>query len=71
MGRPNVGKPSLLNSLAGSGCSVISDTPGTTRDPVDGVLELDGREWVFVDTAGTKRCTKQTVGADYYSVLHA
>lgn len=71
VGRPNVGKSSLLNSLAGSGRSVVSDTPGTTRDPVDEVLELDGKEWVFVDTAGIKRRIKQTVGADYYSVLRA
>lgn len=71
VGRPNVGKSSLLNSLAGSGRSVVSDVPGTTRDPVDEVLEIDGKEWVFVDTAGIRRRVKQTVGADYYSVLRA
>ncbi|MDD7541575.1 MAG: ribosome biogenesis GTPase Der [Mobiluncus porci] len=69
VGRPNVGKSSLLNSLAGSGRAVVSEVPGTTRDPVDEVLELEGKEWVFVDTAGIRRRIKQTVGADYYSVL--
>ena len=69
VGRPNVGKSSLLNSLAGSGRVVVSEVPGTTRDPVDEVLELDGQEWVFVDTAGVRRRIKRTVGADYYAVL--
>lgn len=69
VGRPNVGKSSLLNSLSGLGRAVVSDVPGTTRDPVDEVLELDGQQWVFVDTAGVRRRVKRTVGADFYSVL--
>lgn len=69
VGRPNVGKSSLLNALSGAGRAVVSEVPGTTRDPVDEVLELDGQQWVFVDTAGVRRRVKRSVGADYYSVL--
>lgn len=69
VGRPNVGKSSLLNVLTGKGRSVVSEIPGTTRDPVDEVVELDGKQWVFVDTAGVRRRIKRSVGADYYAVL--
>ena len=48
---------------------VVNEVAGTTRDPVDEVLELDGRRWVFVDTAGIRRRVKQARGADYYAVL--
>ncbi|QQM66567.1 bifunctional cytidylate kinase/GTPase Der [Actinomyces weissii] len=69
VGRPNVGKSSLLNSLAGAQRVVVNELAGTTRDPVDEVLDLDGRKWVFVDTAGIRRRVRQTRGADYYAVL--
>lgn len=69
VGRPNVGKSSLLNSLAGSQRVVVNELAGTTRDPVDEVLEIDGRQWVFVDTAGIRRRVRQSRGADYYAVL--
>ena len=69
VGRPNVGKSSLLNSIAGSERVVVNELAGTTRDPVDEVLELDGRQWLFVDTAGIRRRIRQTRGADYYAVL--
>lgn len=69
VGRPNVGKSSLLNSIAGSERVVVNETAGTTRDPVDEIIELDGRRWVFVDTAGIRRRIRQTRGADYYAVL--
>lgn len=69
VGRPNVGKSSLLNSIAGSQRVVVDETAGTTRDPVDEVIELDGRRWVFVDTAGIRRRIRQVRGADYYAVL--
>lgn len=69
VGRPNVGKSSLLNSIAGSTRVVVNELAGTTRDPVDEVLELDGRQWVFVDTAGIRRRVRQARGADYYAVL--
>ncbi|MBR5951303.1 MAG: ribosome biogenesis GTPase Der [Actinomycetaceae bacterium] len=69
VGKPNVGKSSLLNYLAGSERVVVSEVAGTTRDPVDETLEIDGRPWVFVDTAGIRRRVKQTRGADYYASL--
>lgn len=69
VGRPNVGKSSLLNSIAGSQRVVVDETAGTTRDPVDEIVELDGRRWVFVDTAGIRRRIRQVRGADYYAVL--
>ncbi len=69
VGRPNVGKSSLLNSIAGRERVVVNETAGTTRDPVDEIIELDGRQWVFVDTAGIRRRVKQSRGADYYAVL--
>ena len=55
VGRPNVGKSSLLNALAGATRVVVNELAGTTRDPVDELIELDGRSWWFVDTAGIRR----------------
>ena len=55
IGRPNVGKSSLLNKLAGQERAVVDDVPGTTRDPVDELIEFGGRDWWFVDTAGIRR----------------
>ncbi|CAM2877920.1 bifunctional cytidylate kinase/GTPase Der [Actinomyces slackii] len=69
VGRPNVGKSSLLNAIAGAERVVVNETAGTTRDPVDEIIELEGRKWVFVDTAGIRRRVKQSRGADYYAVL--
>jgi len=69
LGRPNVGKSSLLNSLAGAERVVVHETAGTTRDPVDELIELDGRPWWFVDTAGIRRRVHQTTGADFYASL--
>lgn len=69
VGRPNVGKSSLLNALAGTERAVVHDMAGTTRDPVDEVVELDGRLWSFVDTAGIRRRVHKTKGADYYASL--
>ena len=69
VGRPNVGKSSLLNTLAGSERVVVDSVPGTTRDPVDEQIELRGRPWWFVDTAGIRRRVHQTVGADFYASL--
>ena len=62
VGRPNVGKSSLLNALAGGERVVVNELAGTTRDPVDELIELDGRSWWFIDTAGT-------TGADYYASI--
>ncbi|NHC47055.1 ribosome biogenesis GTPase Der [Motilibacter sp. K478] len=69
VGRPNVGKSSLLNALAGEERVVVDATAGTTRDPVDELIELGGRDWRFVDTAGIRRRVHQTAGADYYASL--
>ena len=69
VGRPNVGKSSLLNKLAGHERALVDAEAGTTRDPVDSLIELDGREWRFVDTAGLRRKVKEAKGAEYYSSL--
>ncbi len=69
LGRPNVGKSSLLNKLAGSERVVVDAVAGTTRDPVDEMVELGGREWRFVDTAGIRRRARQSSGTDYYATL--
>jgi GTP-binding protein len=69
LGRPNVGKSSLLNKLAGAERVVVDAVAGTTRDPVDELIELGGREWRFVDTAGIRRRAHQSSGTDYYATL--
>lgn len=69
LGRPNVGKSSMLNKLTGTDRVVVDSVAGTTRDPVDEVVELGGREWRFVDTAGIRRRVHQTRGADFYASL--
>ncbi|MFQ6172391.1 ribosome biogenesis GTPase Der [Oryzobacter sp. R7] len=69
LGRPNVGKSSMLNKLAGSERVVVDNVAGTTRDPVDELIELRGRTWRFVDTAGIRRRVHQTRGADFYASL--
>jgi GTPase len=69
LGRPNVGKSSLLNKLAGHQRSLVDSVAGTTRDPVDELIELGGVTWRFVDTAGIRRRFKENQGADYYAAL--
>ena len=69
IGRPNVGKSSLLNKVAGSERVVVDSVAGTTRDPVDELVEIAGRQWRFVDTAGIRRRVHQTRGADFYASL--
>jgi GTPase len=69
VGRPNVGKSSLLNRLAGQERALVDAQAGTTRDPVDSLVELGGRAWRFVDTAGLRRRVKEAKGAEYYSSL--
>ena len=71
VGRPNVGKSTLLNKLLGEDRVLVSETPGTTRDPIDAVVEMDGEPFRVVDTAGIRRAPKWGEGADYYSVLRA
>ena len=71
LGRPNVGKSSLLNSLLGSERVIVSERAGTTRDPVDTELELDGRRVVLVDTAGLRRRGKVAGTVGYYAQLRS
>jgi len=69
IGRPNVGKSSLLNALAGENRSIVDDVAGTTRDPVDELIEFGGSIWKFIDTAGLKKRANQASGTDYYASL--
>ncbi|MBT1171828.1 bifunctional cytidylate kinase/GTPase Der [Bifidobacterium sp. MA2] len=69
VGRPNVGKSSLLNQLAHEERTVVNDLAGTTRDPVDEIIDIDGEDWLFIDTAGIKRRQHKLQGAEYYSSL--
>jgi len=69
IGRPNVGKSSLLNKLAGERRVLVDEVAGTTRDPVDELIELGGVTWRFVDTAGIRRRSHQSQGADFYAAL--
>ena len=69
LGRPNVGKSSLLNKAAGEERVVVNDLAGTTRDPVDEQVEIAGRVWTFVDTAGIRRRVHLQQGADFYASL--
>lgn len=69
VGRPNVGKSSLLNQLAKQERSVVNDLAGTTRDPVDEIVDIDGEDYLFIDTAGIKRRQHKLSGAEYYSSL--
>jgi GTP-binding protein len=69
LGKPNVGKSSLLNRLAGQSRVVVDDVAGTTVDPVDEVIALGGQDWVFVDTAGIRRRHKESSGHEFYAIL--
>jgi GTP-binding protein len=69
VGRPNVGKSSLLNRLTGEDRAVVDPVAGTTVDPVDSLVEIDGEIWRFVDTAGLRRRVAHASGAEYYASL--
>jgi GTP-binding protein len=69
LGRPNVGKSSLLNKAAGSERVVVNELAGTTRDPVDELVDIAGTTWRFVDTAGIRRRVHLQQGADFYASL--
>ena len=71
VGRPNVGKSSLLNRLAGADLAIVDPTPGTTRDTVDSIVERDGRGYRLVDTAGMRRSFQQAEGADYFAFVRS
>lgn len=71
VGRPNVGKSTLFNRLVGDDRSIVHDAPGTTRDAIDTVVETPDGLIRFVDTAGLRRRTKESEGAEYYSMVRA
>ena len=69
VGKPNVGKSSLLNKLAGANRSVVSDVSGTTVDPVDELVSIGGQEYRLIDTAGIRMRVKEASGSEYYAWL--
>jgi GTP-binding protein len=71
VGRPNVGKSSLLNAILGFPRAIVSDVPGTTRDAIDTEVEFEGRKMVLIDTAGIRRRGRVGPGVEKYSVLRA
>jgi GTP-binding protein len=71
VGRPNVGKSTLLNKLVGEQRVIVSEVPGTTRDPIDVDVELDGNRYRLIDTAGIRRKPQITEDADFYAVVRA
>lgn len=71
LGRPNVGKSSILNALLGEDRMVVHDRPGTTRDPVDTVIEVDGRQVVLIDTAGLRKRGRMQEDVEHFSQIRA
>ncbi len=71
LGRPNVGKSSLINSIVSSERAIVSELPGTTRDAVDVLYERGGRTYVFIDTAGIRRRGKQSTSVEIFSAMRA
>ncbi|MBP5772942.1 MAG: ribosome biogenesis GTPase Der [Eubacterium sp.] len=71
IGKPNVGKSSLINKLSGDNRAIVSDIAGTTRDAIDTKLEFEGREYIFIDTAGMRRKSKVKEDIERYSVIRA
>ena len=71
IGRPNVGKSTLLNRLVGDERVLVSPVPGTTRDPIDVMVELDGAAYRLIDTAGMRRKPKMSEDVEFFSVLRA
>ncbi|NMN99273.1 ribosome biogenesis GTPase Der [Antrihabitans stalactiti] len=69
VGKPNVGKSSLINKLSGDERAVVHDVAGTTVDPVDSLVELGGKTWRFVDTAGLRKRVSHASGAEFYASL--
>ncbi len=69
VGKPNVGKSSIVNLLIGSEKQIVTDIPGTTRDSIDSVIRFHGKDYILVDTAGLRRKTKVNYGIEYYSVM--
>ena len=71
VGRPNVGKSTLLNAIVGKERAIVDEAPGTTRDAIDTLLDIDGRSVLLIDTAGIRRRGRLWVGVERYSVIRA
>jgi len=71
VGRPNVGKSSLLNAILGVPRAIVSEVPGTTRDAIDTAMEFEGRKLVLIDTAGIRRRGRVVPGVEKYSVIRS
>ncbi|KAF0195512.1 MAG: GTP-binding protein [Bacillota bacterium] len=71
MGRPNVGKSSLVNTILGENRVIVSDIPGTTRDAIDSLFEKDGHRYVIIDTAGLRKKSKITEDIERFSVVRS
>ena len=71
IGRPNVGKSSLINAIMQSERAIVSEVPGTTRDSIDVSYQRDGRHFVFIDTAGMRRRGKLSSSVEVFSVMRA
>ena len=69
IGKPNVGKSSIVNALLGKTRQVVTDVPGTTRDPIDSILRYQGEEFILIDTAGLKKRRRLTESIEFYSAL--
>src|SRR5437764_3396201 len=71
IGRPNAGKSSLINSILGDPRTIVSELPGTTRDAVDVLYERDGKQFLFIDTAGMRARSKHSTSVEVFSVMRA
>lgn len=71
IGKPNVGKSSLINKILGEDRVIVSDVPGTTRDAIDTHVEKDGQKYIFIDTAGIRRKSKIKENIEHYSIVRA
>jgi GTP-binding protein len=71
IGKPNVGKSSIINRILGEERVIVSDVPGTTRDAIDSLFETDGERYLFIDTAGIRRKSRVDEEIERYSVLRA
>ena len=69
VGKPNVGKSSIVNLLLGDEKQIVTEIPGTTRDSIDSPFRYHGKEYILIDTAGLRRRTKVTYGVEYFSVM--
>ena len=69
VGKPNVGKSSIVNLLLGDAKQIVNDVPGTTRDAIDSPFRYHGKDYILVDTAGLRRKTKVNYGVEYFSVM--